>query len=305
MPMIGVVDPSGKDAIPEIGQLPNWYTPEMLLNRLAGNELEESHWTYEMANAALLGVQDRGDMISTTMLTTGCVRGEILKRKEEYVGDLNELWAALRGTLMHRTLELSALPGTINEVRFFTTVDGIEISGQPDQLTPKALIDYKVPADQSSIPMQYLYKNQTEQLMINAYICRHAERWTPDDDLPFDPREELPESVGIVFIGPKRPKVMVYKRSETVIGANGKEKKVRVPTIWGDDEVLSVVRPRLHLIQSALESYPEMPEPWTDPDTDQTYSIQDLWGGDDTWACPGWPACKYTTCLAKRKVYKW
>lgn len=305
MPLIGVIDPYGNEAIPHVGNLPNWLPVDELLNKLAGNDLGESHWTYEMAAAAISNVQDRGDMISTTALS-GCARAEVLKRKEPYVQDLNELWAALRGTMIHGVLEQFALPNAIAEVRFFTTVDGIELSGQPDLLSERYLLDYKVPADQNSIPMNYLYNNQTQQLMVNAFITRHAERWDADD-LPFDPRVELPESVGIVFIGPKRPKVMLYKKSVEVIGANGKPKKVRQPYIWNDEEVLEAIRPKLHLLKNALDSYPEWPEPWTDPDTGDVHHAEDEWGGDATWECPGYPICVFNTCLAKRKkgLYAW
>lgn len=303
MPLVGVIDPTGKEALPHPGNLPNWMTQEQLLQMLASNELGESHWTYEMAAAAIQNVQDRGDIISTTALTTSCIRGEVLKRKEDYIGDLNDLWTALRGTLIHRTLEIASPPGSISEVRFFTEVDGIEISGQPDMMTEKYLVDYKVPADQNTIPMSYLYSNQTEQLMINAFIARNATRWDPED-LPFDPRDYPVESVGIVFIGPKRPKVMVHKASVEVIGKNGKPKRVRLPVVWSDEEVLHTIRPRMHLLKNALDSYPDWPKPYVEPGG-VTWTVNDLWGGDETWDCPGWPFCKFATCLAKRKVYKW
>ena len=304
-PMIGVVDPRGKEALPDLNPLPEWLTKEQLLAELSSNLLGESNWTYEMAKAAFDNVQDRGDMISTTAITGGCPRSEVLKRKEDYVGDLNDLWSALRGTLMHRTLEVANPPGHIAEVRFFTTVDGIEISGQPDRLGPNELVDYKVPAEQHTIPQTYLYKSQTEQLMVNAYIVRHAERWEPDTNLPFDPRDSLPDQVGIVFIGPKKPKVIVYKESVPIVGANGKPRNVRVPTVWGDEQVLSVIRPRMHLLKNALDSYPDWPEPYTDHDTGDVYTAEAVWGGDQTWACPGWPICKFSTCLAKRKIFTW
>lgn len=301
MPLIGVVDPRGKESLPDPDIKVPWYTREELLRALSQDALGESHWTYEMAAAAFDNVQDRGEMLSTTAIIGSCPRSEVLKRREEYIGDLNELWSALRGTLMHRTLELYTPPQSIAEVRFFCTIDGQEISGQPDLLTQRSLIDYKVPADQSSIPMTYLYKSQTEQLMLNAFICRHAERWEPEGDLPFDPRGQKLDSVGIVFIGPKRPKVIVYKRSEDFTGPSGKKRKIRVPYVWDDKEVLDVLRPRMHMLRNALASYPDWPEPWTDPETWQEYSAEYLWGGEPGWDCPGWPHCKFSTCLAKRR----
>lgn len=308
MGVIGWVDPRGDTPLPEVSGLPRWYTAQDLLNALASNTLGESHWTYEMAAAVMQGVQERGDMISTTAITGMCPRAEIIKRREDYVGDLNELYSALRGTLMHRTLELASPPGgAIAEVRFFTTVDGIEISGAPDMFTPTYLVDYKVPADQGKIPMQYLYTSQVEQLMLNAFIVRNAERWDPADaPLAFDPREAKIETVGIVFIGPQRPKVMVFKKSVPVTTLAGKSKNVRLPYVWTDEEVLQAVRPRLHLLKNALESYPEWPEQYEDPESGVRWRAEEIWGGvAGSWRCPGWPSCKFATCLAKREVYVW
>lgn len=312
MPLVGVVKPNAREAIPHAGTKPEWVTPEALLEELAEANLLDSHWTFEMANAALSQVQSRGDMISTTALVTSCFRNEVIKRREDYVEDLNELYSRLRGTAGHGMLEFAQSSRAIAEVRFFTTIDGEEISGQPDLLTAEHLLDYKFPTDQNSIPMQNLFHNQTEQLMINAFICRHAERWDPEDaELAFDPRDELPEMVGIVFVGPKRPKVMVYKRqAEGIRGVNGKvmKRQPRLPYVWNDAEVLDTIRPRLHLLRRALESYPEWPEPWTNPDNNHTYDTDEVWGGESgDWTCPGPPVCYFQTCLAKRKPgsYVW
>ncbi len=303
MPMVGIVDPSRKEAMPHVEELPAWVTPERALDILANQELGDSQWTLELAHAALAGVQDRGDMISTTAML-GCVRSEIMGRREDYVGDLNELWASLRGTLMHRTLELSTPEGRISEVRFTTEIDGIEVSCAPDHLTETALLDYKVPTDQNSIPMSYLYGNQVEQLMMNAYVARNAVSWDAEW-LPFDPRENPVNKVGIVFIGPKRPKVMLYKRGETVTRKNGTKGTARFPYVWTDSETLEVFRPRIHLFANALESYPDWPEPWTDANTGEVWTAEKVWGGAEGWECPGWPVCKFGTCLAKRKVLTW
>lgn len=306
MPIVGYVDPSGKDPLPDPRLTPPWLTEEELYQKLASDVPGESQWTLEMARAAISVLQDRGDMISTTALVTGCPRSEIIARKEEYVADLNDLWAAFRGTLAHRSLELAADAGNIAEVRFFTTVDGIEISGQPDLLTPTALLDYKVPAKQTSVPMSYMYHSQAEQLMVNAFICRNATRWDPEDvQLPFDPREVKPDVVEIVYIGPEKPKIIVYKESETVTTASGGTKRVRLPVIWDDAQVLEMLRPRLHLFKNALDSYPDWPEPWLDPATEREWTAEEVWGGEPTWECPGWPECKFVTCLAKRKKLVW
>jgi hypothetical protein len=288
--------------MPRIEGLPPWLTTDQVLSRLADDELGDSHWTYELAAAAFANVQDRGDMISTTAML-GCVRSEIVGRKEPYIGDLGEMWAALRGTLMHRTLELSTPESRIAEVRFSTTVDGIEVTCAPDHLTQTALLDYKVPADQNSVPMTYLYGNQVEQLMLNAFICRNAESW--DREIPFDTREHPVEKVGIVFIGPKRPKVILYKKSETVTRKNGTKGSARFPYVWNDKETLELFRPRLHLFSNGLQSYPDWPQPWTDPDTGHVWTAEEVWGGDEGWECPGWPVCKFTTCLARRKALTW
>ena len=192
-----------------------------------------------------------------------------------------------------------------------TTLDDIEISCSPDLLTTDTVYDYKVPTDQSGVPtFGYPFRSQTEQLMLNAFICRHAEKWDLPPvltELPFDPRESPATHVAIVYIGPKAPKIIEYQKTEEFLTAAGKWKKAKRPYVWSDTEVLTEMRPRLHMFQRALESYPEWPEPWVDPETNESYAAETLWGGDAGWKCVGPPVCNLPSCLARRSPenYAW
>jgi len=323
MPLVGLVDPSHYErAHAKAGRLPNWLTLEEALLYSQAPNPRWSPWTFEMIQAALGEHQERGKRLSTTSLTSACPRSAVLERSVDYIGDLDSMYAALRGTLVHRTLESYTRMGAIPETRFYTTIDGIEISGSPDLLTEDTVFDYKVPTDQSGVPsFGYPFRSQTEQLMMNAFICRHAERWDlPEylDSLPFDPREHPVTHAVIVYIGPKLPKIIEYEVSQEFVTPAGITKKAKRPYVWSDAEVLGGrddedrklggMRARLHLMKLALDSYPDWPEPWEDVDTGQVYHAEAVWGGmNKTWDCPGPPVCRLPDCLARRRpgMYTW
>jgi hypothetical protein len=259
--------------------------------------------------------------MSTTALTAACPRAAVIERLEDYIGTLDGLYPALRGTMVHRTLENYARLGAIAEARFYTTIDGIEISGSPDLVTTDTVYDYKVPAEATGIPsFGYPFRHQTEQLMMNAFILRHAEKWDLPPNLtalPFDPREEQCEHAVIVYIGPKGPKVIEYQVSQEFVTPGGVTKKAKRPYIWSDSEVLDGYdqedkklggfRAKLHLMYNAFESYPDWPDPWTDVDTDRTFTFEQVFGGDATWLCPGPPICNLPSCVARTRPghYVW
>lgn len=328
MGMIGVIDPSHYErAHDKPGRLPHWLSLEEVMEAAANPTPKWSPWTYEMVNAVLSEHQERGERISTTALIAADPRTEIIKRKTDYIGDLDDMYVALRGTMVHRTLEAYPRADGIAEVRFHVVIDGIDISCTPDLLTRETLTDYKVPVDQSGIPsFGYPYRHQTEQLMLNAFITRHAERWDvtlPDGTtienppLPFDPREHPAKQVDIVYIGPKGPKIILYERKEDFITPKGKTKTAKRPYVWSDAEVLEFFRPRLHLFQAALDSFPRWPDPWRNPDDGTEHTFESVFGiapqpdwlieaylehtgVDPRWQCPGYPLCKLPTCLARR-----
>jgi hypothetical protein len=322
MPMVGLIDPSHYERAHDMpGRLPNWYDLEEVLLVSQAPTPKWAPWTYELIQAALKEYQERGRRLSTTALLGACPRSSVLERLEPFIGSLDDLYAALRGTMVHRTLESYARQGAIAEARFYTTIDEIEISGSPDLVTETTLFDYKVPTDQTGVPsFGYPFRHQTEQLMYNAFIARHAEKWDLPpylDTLPFDPREFPVTNVCIVYLGPKAPKVITYLKTEEFQTPKGAWRKAKRPYVFSDDEVLNGhddeaikhggMRARLHLMQHALASYPEWPEPWTNPETEKTFTFEGVFGGEQTWECPGYPICKLPSCLARRRpgMYTW
>lgn len=324
MPLIGIVDPSHYErAHARAGRLPQWLTLEEALLAGQAPNPKWSPWTFELIQAVLQEYQERGKRLSTTSLTAACPRASVIERLEPYIGTLDGLYAALRGTMVHRTLEAYSRLGAIAEYRFYTTIDGIEISGSPDLVTTDTVFDYKVPTDQTGVPsFGYPFRHQTEQLMLNAFILRHMEKWEgPGGDetapLPFDPREHPVEHAVIVYLGPKGPKVIEYQVSQEFVTPSGRTKKAKRPYVWSDDEVLNGrddedrklggMRAKLHLMHNALESYPEWPEPYTNPDTDETYTFEQVFGGEANWVCPGPPLCNLPVCTARTRPgnYVW
>lgn len=301
MPLVGLIDPSHDERKADaVGRLPNWQNLEEFQARFHTASPKYSPWTWELVDAALAQWQER-DYISTTMLVGGCARSKVLERKEDYVMDLDSLWPAFRGTQTHRTLELSARPGSVAEGRFFTTiyvagVGDVEVSCSPDLLTqnPNAVVDYKAPSDDRSIPMYgYPWKNQVEQLQMNRYIVNHAERWDleGDQDMPFDPRTLPFEHLYIVYIGSRGPKVIEAQKSIDFEYKNGNPGKKKVPDVWADDQVEDMFFPRLRAMLLALSAYPEWPDELTDAAGFE---------GTPGYRCPGRPWCKLPDCLAKR-----
>jgi hypothetical protein len=322
-----LVDPSHYErAHDSWNRPPNWFPIEDLLALSLDKDVKWSNWTYEMIAAVLGEHQERLTRISTTTLVAGCARAEVIKRSADYVGNIDDMYVPLRGTMVHRTLERYARGASIAEAQFFTTIDGIEVSCSPDLVDQRTLYDYKVPAAEKGVPsFGYPFRHQTEQLMLNAYIARHAERWRTFDDgvtvengpLAFDPREHPARQVAIAYIGPGMPKIILYERTEEFTTARGKVKKAKRPYVWSDQETLDFVRPRLHLMQSALEVFPLWPEPWVDPDTGDEHTFEGTFGAspvepwlveaylentgmDPRWRCPGYPYCRLPGCVAAR-----
>jgi hypothetical protein len=299
VPLIGIVDPSHAGIKNRrAGKLPPWYTLDEVLEKSAAAGPKWSPWPTELIAAAIGEHQERGDRLSTSLLTGGCPRGSVLERKVDWVGDLDTMYASLRGTLLHKVFEDYARPGSVAEVRFYTTVDDIEFSCSPDLLTPDTLIDWKMTENPPTFG--YPYRSHTEQVMFNAYVARHAERWEKADGsevvLPFDPRIETVKAVVVVYVGPKGPKPIVYEKAEKFITPADVEKERKRPYVWSDKEVLAELRPRLHTMAEALEFFPA----WNSP-----YEM--TWGGGPRWTCPGPPLCHLPNCLAKRDpaFYTW
>ena len=298
MPLVGIIDPSHDERKnDEPGRLPNWYTIDEMLSLGMEADPKWSPWTYELIHAALDEWQER-DWISTTLLVGGCARSKVLERKEDFILSLEDLWPALQGTLVHRTLESTARPGSVAEGRFYTTIQvpkvgGVEVSCSPDLVTAHGhLVDYKRPTDDRNIPMYgYPWKSHVYQLQLNRYIVNHAERWDTAEELPWNPRTLHITHLYVVYLGSRAPKIIEVQKSVEVPLKNGSTGVRKVPDIWDDTYVEDILIPRLTGMVKALKAYPEWPE-----------GLEEYPGfeGPPGWRCPGKPWCKLPDCLAKR-----
>ena len=294
--LVGVVDPSHKErASDTMGRLPNWLPLDEALEASANPKW--APWTQPLLRAMFAEHQER-DYISTSTLVTHCPRAEVIKRKFDYVDDLSSMYVPFRGTAVHTLMEKYAGPDDIPEARFWTEIDGVEISCSPDLITADGgLYDYKV----SENPPMYNspYRNHTEQVQVNAFIVRNRTRWQGSG---FAGGEAVPDitRLGLVYMGPKQPKVLMVEETQDYFDfAKGKDVRGKQPAVWSDERVLDLILPRLEMMELALHS-PYVEKAGEPLKMLAPLGMADLWGGDDTFRCPGAPLCLLPNCLAKR-----
>jgi hypothetical protein len=310
MPLVAVIDPSHDERkLDQPGRLPNTIPLDELLARAYAGGPTWSPWPYELIAAALTEHQER-DYFSTTLLTSACPRSSVIERKEDYIMSLDALYASVKGTLIHRTMEYAARPNSLAEARFFTTLyvpkyGDLQVSCSPDLVTgePEATIwDWK----NTENPPQYEYpwRTHTLQLQYNRYIVNHAEKWElgggpqPEPflmELPFDPRALPVKHLVVVYLGPKGPKPLEIRSMQPWVTPKGTETKKKQPYVWTDEQVLEGEQKdepgmlvRLRAMAAALEAYPEWPK-----------GLEKVWGGDMGWQCKGAPICNLPSCLAR------
>ncbi len=293
MPLVGIVDPSHKEmARDTAGRLPEWLPLDDALKYAEDGKW--SPWPYEIVRAMFEGYQNR-DYISTSTLVDHCVRSDVIKRKFDYVEDLENLYVPFRGTMIHQVLENYAHADAIAEARFWTTVAGVEISCSPDHLTAQRLTDWKVTEN----PPQYNnpWPNHQEQVQFNAFIVRNYES-ADRANFPFDPHEGVKE-LALAYLGPKKVKVLLVERTTDYFDfVKGKEMRGKQPYIMSDEDCLKVLEPRVEMFKRALAS------PYIEKNGVRTLAwptgAEELWGGEAGWECPGYPLCRLPNCLAKR-----
>lgn len=313
MGLIGFVDPSHDERAADFpGRLPAWMSVDDLLATAARSGPDWSPYSYETIQAIVEEHQER-DYLSTSLLTGGCARSRVLERMESYIDTVDANYAALMGTLAHRTVEYSSRDNSVAEWRFWTHVDvgmreTLEVSCSPDIVTwePDGLGDYK---RTETPPQNYPWMGHKLQLEYNAFIVRNAERWANADgdesaDLPFDVRTWKPQSLYVAYLGPKGPATMSIKSMQDTKAPNGNPIRKRMPDIWTDEQVLSGfgkpgqrqyvpgLKSRLLAMAQALASYPE----WPFVEDEDRPGFE----GPEGWACPGKPWCSLPNCLAKR-----
>lgn len=138
---------------------------DVLKDHLASRR-NRCHLTYELGQAILETStahpsHEDPSRISTTVLTSKCLRSTVLERFTDTTSTFDDLWASFRGTMFHGQMEKYAAPGSYGEARFYVTDLGEQIpaikkllpgkktdrsfSGSPDLVDPLAgiLYDYK------------------------------------------------------------------------------------------------------------------------------------------------------------------
>ena len=288
MPMVGVVLPTHKERKSDMpGRYPKWAPVDEILADALVASPKWSPWNYELVKGIVNSHQERGDKLSVTTLTGGCMRGTLLERREDYIGALDQAYAAFRGTMVHSMLESTARPGSLAEWRFFSSVDGQEISGSPDLITYDSIWDWKTTENPPAY--SYMYEGHKLQLQYNRFIFNNATKWeAPHPSLQaagpdLDPYHTTIQHLAIVYLGPKGPKVLeCEKKGDT---------RFNVPDVWTDEQVLESLRPRMAAWKEAWESYPVWPA-----------GLENApgWAGPQDWSCPGPPLCYLPNCLAKR-----
>lgn len=307
MPLIGVVDPSYVvTKNDDYTYRPTWYTIDEVLQHSAEANPKWSPYTYELLMGFLAEYQER-DYISTTMVSGGCPRGAVLERKEDHIATIDSFYPAFMGTMIHAILEKYARPNSMAEYRFHAEVDGVPFSCSPDLITPEGRMwDYK---RTENLPAYGdMWDSHSRQLQFNRFVVNNATRVTRNGEevteFPFDYRTMKFTELSIVYLGPKKPKIITdeiripYRRKDGEWAQN----KRRIPRILEDEQILGTkeegtkfdrvdysLRKRVHAMQTALDSYPKWPS-----------GLENYWIGPAGWECPGPPHCYFPNCLAKR-----
>lgn len=294
MPLIGFVSPSHDEKKADRpGRKPEWLSIDKLLATAAESDPRWSSWPYELIKATIDQHQER-DYISSSMVTGGCARSRILERREDYIDRLEDRWAALRGTAGHRTLELSARPGSAAEVRFLSKLyipgrGDIEVSCTPDIVTEDGQLgDWKFT---DNPPNHYPWRSHTEQVNMNRYVVNHSYSFVGQEPLTFNPILTEYKHLFLTYLGPKGPLTLECSKTVDTISPTGIQVRRSLPYVMPDEEVEGWMIPRIAALQLALDSYPVWP-----------FGEEEFPGfeGPPGWKCPGKPWCGLPNCLAKR-----
>lgn len=296
MPLVGLVEPQHDAKKKDMaGVYPPWRPVQEILDDLLVAGPKYSPWPYELARGAILNHQERGNRLSVTALVGGCMRGNIIERKEDYVGSLDGMYPSYRGVSMHAALETVARAGSLAEWRFYTNVDGQEISGSPDLITYDTVWDWKTTENPPTYG--YMYESHKLQLQFNRFCFNNATKWdspSPDVDptsIPLDPYHTRINHLAIVYLTPKGPKVIEHQKTVKQQTRAGGERSVKVPDVWDDQLVLDELRPRMEAWSKAWAAFPNWPA-----------GLENYpgWAGPPAWECPGPPLCNLPNCMAKR-----
>lgn len=254
-------------------------------------ERRGGRFTYELLSAMLAAVQDRGTRISTTTLSTKCLRSEVLQRTQPYTLDPVKGYASFRGTMFHGQLEQHAHPDAIEEPRFHITLPGgHSFSGSPDLVDPVRglLYDYKVTRETPRFDSPW--KEHRVQGQVNRWLVDNADfvEWrgefyalTPQGaeellalygeapvvhlDVEANRSKFVPmdwQGIYVVYMDDKGPKPILCTKSIQVPKKTNPDemKSIRVPDIWSDDEVQAFVVSRYATVRRAFDRIMEDPD---------------------------------------------
>lgn len=306
MPLAGVILPTHEElSESEPGRYPKWLPPEDLLELATTWGPKDSPWNYELLHAAI-GELYESTSISPTFLLGGCARSKIIERKEPYIALADDFYAMVRGSMIHQTLEHSARPGSIAEVKFITHVGDIEVRAIPDLVEPTGIWDWKI---SDNPPAFYPYKGHKRQVEMNRYVLNHAENWEKGwgdekhvPDLAFDPRTAEFQHLTLMYLGPKWPKPMTIEKKQEFINPKGKTVEKKLPYVATDEEVEEWMLPLIDIYKLALDAYPHWPKGLENMGVKDTSGSKKIFpfGGGPGWGCSGKPICNLPNCAAKR-----
>lgn len=260
----------------------------------------DCHFTYELLSSMFATQQDRGARISTTTLTSKCLRSEFLKRTLPFAEQPEKMWASFRGTMYHGQLEKHSAPGSIEEPRYHVGTEHGHLSGSPDLVDIRMgiLYDYKVTKE---VPkFSYPWEDHVAQNNVNRWLVDNG-WWVEyrgefflldaarekealafcserDEFLNTNVRQNVAKfrpvmwnELVVVYMDDRGPKPIACTKSIDVPKVSGGgTKKQRVPDIWADIDVESYISTRYLAAKTALEGneLPEIPaafEGWQHP----------------------------------------
>lgn len=246
-------------------------TPEEALEA-AAERPEGQKYPYELLKAMLATRQER-DYISTTTLTSKCLRSTVLQRQEPYTEDVDRMWAAFRGTMFHGQLEKHAHPECVEEARFFVELEGLgTLSGSPDLVDPARgiLYDYKFTKENPRFDRPW--PDHVQQVQVNRWLVDHAHRvvWRGKEyDLSvkrnikkFRPMDW--QDLIVIYMDDRGPKPLRVTKSIDIPKLHGEgTKKARVSDVWDDEKVEEFIYSRYEEAKHYLESgeVPPIPGP--------------------------------------------
>jgi hypothetical protein len=210
---------------------------------------------------SMLEVEARPEGISVTnLLLNDCLRCSILEDNVSYTQDLAGLWRAWKGSMYHMVMANYGDEEAIRETRFWAKVPGMDASihGKPDLILPKhgTLIDLKTTRH---VPMwDKVWDDHNQQLQMYRWLVNHAAD-AEDEAL----RKLKFKSLGIWYVDDEHIKPLEVRKSFEVATKKDAKyplKKVKLPEIWSDEAVETMISSRYKKVKNAYEYYDETGE---------------------------------------------